>query len=84
MGRDENRTDWRAVISKVLAGLLPIYVLKIVVPLHPRIAEGCGMMIGSILQHYVPPRAKGKRDLWIFLLAVVFAIVIALLPKSWF
>jgi hypothetical protein len=82
LGRDENKTNWGPAISKVLAMVLPIFVLGIVLPFHPRIVSGCGMVIGSILQHYVPPRGKGKRDLWLFLLAVVFTIVIALLPKS--
>jgi hypothetical protein len=78
----KSRISWEALTGKMFVCVLPVFLLAVFFPLHPRIAYG-GIVIGSILQHYVPPRGKGRSDLWLILFACVGGIVIALIPKAW-
>ena len=80
---DTSKVKEGFVALKISACFLPIFLLAIIIPAHPRIISGCGMVVGSILQRYIPPRNKGKRDLWILLFALVGAVIIALIPMSW-
>jgi hypothetical protein len=80
---EETRIGWGALAGKLLVCVLPIVLLALIFPFHPRIASGGGIVIGSILQRYAPPRSKGRRDMWIILFACVGGIVIALIPKAW-
>jgi hypothetical protein len=67
-----------AFVLKVLAFVVPAYIISRVWIAHPHIAFGLGLAVGSILQHFIPPRGK-LRELCILLF---FAVLGALLDSA--
>lgn len=72
--------SWGALTAKLVALNLPVFLLAAIVPGHPRLAPGLGILLGVVAQYFVAPR--GKHFIGLLVLAVVGACVLALVPKS--
>lgn len=72
--------SWEALTTKLVALNLPVFLLAAIVPDHPRIALGLGILLGVVAQHFLGSR--GKHFVGLLVLAVVGACVLALVPKS--
>jgi hypothetical protein len=79
---EKETIGWDKLVGKLVAFNLPLVVLTILFSRYPRIAWGGGILIGAIIQNYVPPR--GKNLPLILLLSLASAVLIALIPASIF
>src|SRR5208282_3403592 len=62
-------------LAKVMTLLVPSSIFPRVWTTHPHIAFGLGLAVGSILQHFIPPRGKLQGLCVLLLLAALGAFV---------
>ena len=64
-----------AWLPKLIVIALSPVVLEHLFPRHPHLTFGIGVTVGVLLQHFVPPRGKGRDLLKLLALALVFALI---------